>query len=69
MKDTLELVKNVVKDPVPVVNTTVILGMSALEWELFFTVAVGFASLIWTVLRISNEYYKMKHNRETKSQE
>lgn len=68
MKDTLELLKNVVRDPVPAVNTTVILGMSALEWELFFTVAVGFASLIWTGLRISNEYYKMKQNRETKSQ-
>ena len=70
MKDTiLHVAKNVIKDPVPVVNTTIIFGMTSLEWELFFTVAVGFASLIWTGLRISNEYHKMKNNlTETKEE-
>lgn len=64
MKDTvLQVAKNVIKDPVPLVNTTIIFGMTSLQWELFFTVAVGFASLIWTGLRISNEYYKIKQNR------
>lgn len=69
MKDTIEIVKNVVKDPVPIVNTTVLFGMTAMEWELFFTVMVGFASIVWTAIKISNEWYKSRALRkgETKS--
>jgi hypothetical protein len=69
MKDTfLQVTRNVLKDPVPVVNTGLILGMTAMEWEVFFTVVVGIATTIWTVLKIINEFYKAKQNiNETNS--
>lgn len=63
MKDTiLQVTRNVLKDPVPVVNTGLILGMTAMEWEVFFTVVVGIATTVWTVLKIVNEFYKAKEN-------
>jgi hypothetical protein len=68
MTDTLEIVRNVVKDPVPLVNTVVIFGLTEMEWELFFTVAVGFASLIWTGIRIANEVKKLKDNKGNSSE-
>ena len=69
MKDTvLQVAKNVIKDPVPVVNTGLILGMTAMEWEAFFTIIVGIATTVWTVLKIINEFYKAKQNiNETNS--
>lgn len=67
MNDTLQIAKGVLRDPVPIVNTTVILGLSAMEWELFFTIVLGFASIIWTVIKIANEWMKSKSLRnETK---
>ncbi len=63
MKDTvLQVAKNVIKDPVPVVNTGLILGMTAMEWEVLFTVIVGITTTVWTVLKIINEFYKAKQN-------
>ena len=70
MKDTiLQVAKNVIKDPVPVVNTGLILGMTAMEWEVIFTVMVGTTTTVWTVLKIINEFYKAKENlSETKDE-
>jgi hypothetical protein len=63
MKDTiLQVAKNVIKDPVPVVNTGLILGMTAMEWEVLFTVIVGTTTTVWTVLKIINEFYRAKQN-------
>ena len=69
MKDTaLQVTKNVLRDPVPVVNTGLILGMTAMEWEAFFTIVVGISTTVWTVLKIINEFYKAKQNiNETNS--
>ena len=68
MTDTLQIAKNVIKDPVPVVNTGLILGMTSMEWEVVFTVLVGTTTTVWTVLKIVNEFYKAKENIETKEE-
>lgn len=70
MKDTtLQVAKNVLRDPVPVVNTGFILGMSIMEWEMIFTIVIGFTTTVWTVLKIINEFYKAKENiNETKAE-
>jgi len=68
MTDTLQIAKNVIKDPVPVVNTGLILGMTSMEWEVVFTVLVGTTTTVWTVLKIINEFYKAKENIETKEE-
>lgn len=70
MNDTLQVLKNVIKDPVPAVNTVVIFGMTAMEWELFFTVVLGFASVVWTVVKIINEWVKFRNlKNETSDKE
>lgn len=70
MNDTLQVLKNVIKDPVPAVNTVVIFGMTAMEWELFFTVVLGFASVVWTVVKIINEWVKFQNlKNETSDKE
>lgn len=61
MTDTIQVVKNVVKDPVPIVNTGVLFGLTAMEWEMLLTIMVALASVVWTVMRIINEYYKLKY--------
>ena len=68
MTDTLQIAKNVIKDPVPVVNTGLILGMTSMEWEVVFTVLVGTTTTVWTVMKIVNEFYKAKENIETKEE-
>ena len=60
MRDTLQVLKGLVADPVPYVNTTVLFGLSAMHWDLFIKIAVAVPSIIWTVFRVLNEIKKYK---------
>jgi hypothetical protein len=60
MRDTLQVLKGMVSDPVPYVNTTVLFGLSAMQWDLFIKIAVAVPSIIWTVFRVLNEIKKYK---------
>jgi hypothetical protein len=62
-QDTLEIVKKLANDPVPYVNTGVFLGMSAMDWDLAFKVLLGFVSVVWTCLKVVNEYKKLRENK------
>ena len=63
--DLIQAAKGTLNDPVPYVNTAVILGLSALEWDLFFKILLGFASVVWTFFRIANEIKKYRNNKAT----
>jgi hypothetical protein len=60
MRDTLQILKGLVADPVPYVNTTVLFGLSAMQWDLFIKIAVAVPSIIWTYFRVLNEIKKYK---------
>jgi hypothetical protein len=60
MRDTLQVLKGLVTDPVPYVNTTVLFGLSAMQWDLFIKIAVAVPSIIWTYFRVLNEIKKYK---------
>jgi hypothetical protein len=60
MRDTLQVLKGLVADPVPYVNTTVLFGLSAMQWDLFIKIAVAVPSIIWTYFRVLNEIKKYK---------
>lgn len=62
MKDTLAVLKGLANDPVPYVNTTVLLGLSEMQWDLLIKILVAIPSVIWTYFRILNE---IKKYRET----
>lgn len=64
MKDTLAVLKGLANDPVPYVNTTVLLGLSEMQWDLLIKILVAIPSVVWTYFRILNEIKKYK---ETKS--
>jgi hypothetical protein len=71
MKDTIldliQAAKGTLNDPVPYVNTAILFGLSALEWDLLFKIILGAASVIWTVFRILNEMKKYR-NKSTKQE-
>ena len=60
MRDTVQVLKGLVTDPVPYVNTTVLFGLSAMQWDLFIKIAVAVPSIIWTYFRVLNEIKKYK---------
>ena len=63
MNDTLEVVNKLASDPVPYVNTGVFLGMSAMDWDLALKVILGLVSIGWTILKIINEWKRMRENK------
>jgi hypothetical protein len=65
MNDTLEIVKKLATDPIPYVNTGIFLGMSALDWDLALKVLLGLASVVWTFLKIVNEYKTLREKSKT----
>ncbi len=65
MKDTLTILKNIVADPVPYVNTTVLFGLSAMQWDLLIKILVAVPSVIWTYFRIINEIKKYKQMKSS----
>ncbi len=65
MKDTLAILKSVVNDPVPYVNTTVLFGLSAMQWDLLIKILVAIPSVIWTYFRILNEIRRYKEKKQT----
>ena len=60
MKDTLAILKSLGSDPVPYVNTTVLFGLSAMQWDLMIKILVAVPSIIWTYFRIINEIKKYR---------
>ena len=64
MKDTLVALKGLLNDPVPYVNTTVLFGLTAMQWDLLIKILVAVPSIIWTYFKVLNE---IKKYRETKS--
>jgi hypothetical protein len=60
MRDTLQVLKGLGSDPVPYINTTVLFGLTAMQWDLFIKIAVAIPSIIWTVFRVLNEIKKYK---------
>ena len=60
MKDTLAVLKGLANDPVPYVNTTVLFGLTAMQWDLLIKILIGLGSAVWTYLRIANEWKKYK---------
>ena len=60
MKDTLAILKGLGSDPVPYVNTTVLFGLSAMQWDLLIKILVAVPSIIWTYFRIINEIKKYR---------
>jgi hypothetical protein len=69
MNDTLEIVKKLATDPIPYVNTGIFLGMSALDWDLALKVLLGLASVVWTFLKIINEYKTLREKSKTTTEE
>jgi hypothetical protein len=69
MQDTLEVIKKLANDPVPYVNTGVFLGMTAMDWDLAIKVLLGIASVVWTFLKIINEYKILRRKSETSAQD
>ena len=65
MNDSLEIVKKLATDPIPYVNTGVFLGMTAMDWDLALKVLLGLASVVWTFLKIINEYKILKNKTKT----
>jgi hypothetical protein len=64
MKDTLVALKGLLNDPVPYVNTTVLFGLTAMQWDLLIKILVAVPSVIWTYYKILNE---IKKSKETNS--
>lgn len=60
MRDTLQIVKGLVSDPVPYINTTVLFGLSAMQWDLAIKLLVAIPSVVWTYFRLLNEIKKFK---------
>lgn len=60
MKDTVQIIKGLLNDPVPYVNTTVLFGLSAMQWDLLIKILVAIPSVVWTYFRILNEIKKYK---------
>ena len=69
MNDTLEVVKKLATDPIPYVNTGVFLGMTSLDWDLALKVLLGLASVVWTFLKIVNEYKVLRAKSKTNTEE
>lgn len=60
MKDTVQVIKGLLNDPVPYVNTTVLFGLSAMQWDLLIKILVAIPSVVWTYYKILNEIKKYK---------
>jgi hypothetical protein len=65
MQDTIEVIKKLANNPVPYVNTGVFLGMTAMDWDLAIKVLLGGVSVVWTILKVINEYKILRSKSET----
>lgn len=69
MTDSLEIIKKLANDPIPYVNTGVFLGMTTMDWDLALKVLLGLASVVWTFLKIVNEYKVLRAKSKTNTEE
>jgi hypothetical protein len=65
MQDTIEVIKKLANNPVPYVNTGVFLGMTTMDWDLAIKVLLGGVSVVWTILKVINEYKILRSKSET----
>jgi hypothetical protein len=63
MKDTLQVLRGLANDPTPYVNTGVLIGLSAMQWDLWLKILIAIPSVIWTWFKVVNE---IKRYKETK---
>ena len=63
MKDTMQILKGLASDPVPYINTTVLFGLSTMQWDLLIKVLIAIPSVIWTWFKVLNEIKKYKQNK------
>ena len=69
MNDTLEIAKKLISNPVPYVNTGVFLGMTTLDWDLALKVLLGLTSVVWTLLKVINEYKVLRDKSKTPTED
>ena len=65
MKDTLVALKGLANDPLPYVNTTVLFGLTEMQWDLLIKLVVAIPSVIWTYYKVLNEIKKYKETKTT----
>lgn len=63
MKDTMQIIKGLATDPVPYINTTVLFGLSTMQWDLLIKILVAIPSVIWTWFKVANEIKKYKSSK------
>jgi len=60
MKDTMQILKGLATDPVPYINTTLLFGLSEMQWDLLIKILIAVPSVIWTWFKVANEIKKYK---------
>ena len=65
MKDTLVALRGLANDPLPYVNTTVLFGLTEMQWDLLIKLVVAIPSVIWTYYKVLNEIKKYKETKTT----
>lgn len=63
MKDTMQIIKGLASDPVPYINTTVLFGLSTMQWDLVIKILIAIPSVIWTWFKVLNEIKKYKASK------
>lgn len=63
MKDTMQILKGLASDPVPYINTTVLFGLSTMQWDLVIKILIAIPSVIWTWFKVLNEIKKYKASK------
>jgi hypothetical protein len=58
MKDSLNKIAEIIVSPVPLVNVTVLFGLTAGQWDLLMKIIVGLLTATWTAIKIWKEYKK-----------
>jgi hypothetical protein len=58
MKDTIQKIGEIIVSPVPLVNVTVLFGLTAGQWDLLMKIIVGLLTAVWTGVKIWKEYKK-----------
>jgi hypothetical protein len=58
MKDSLQKIAEIIVSPVPLVNVTVLFGLTAGQWDLLMKIIVGLLTAVWTGVKIWKEYKK-----------
>ena len=67
MKDTLEILKGIISDPLPYVSGGFIFGLSETQWDLLFKILLASPTILWTWYKVYNEMKKYKEKKQSDS--